>query len=147
VFPVLTPCLPGMVQFQIMRFADPSASVSGLATNPCGTGRGSDRGSNRAAARAAVGGGGEVAGERQERTWGWFLRQALRSSARRPRAIPPDMAAAAVAASSSPRSHARVCLGGLGSLRRRTASVLSPFMQFFHLFSLSFLLFINCSWC
>jgi hypothetical protein len=31
-------------------------------------------------------------------TWGWFLRQALRSSARRPRAIPPDMAAAAVAA-------------------------------------------------
>lgn len=24
-------------------------------------------------------------------TWGWFLRQALRSSARRPRAIPPDM--------------------------------------------------------
>lgn len=25
------------------------------------------------------------------RTWGWFLRQDLRSSARRPRAIPPDM--------------------------------------------------------
>jgi hypothetical protein len=31
----LTPCLPGMVQFQTMRFADPSASESGLATNPC----------------------------------------------------------------------------------------------------------------
>jgi len=46
-----------MVQFQVMRFADPSASVSGLATNPCGTGRGSDRGPNRAAARAAVGRG------------------------------------------------------------------------------------------
>ena len=30
--------------------------------------------------------------ERVVRTCGWFLRQAFRSSARRPRAIPPDMA-------------------------------------------------------
>jgi hypothetical protein len=32
---VLTPCLPGMVQCQTMRFTDPSATVSGFATNPC----------------------------------------------------------------------------------------------------------------
>jgi hypothetical protein len=37
-------------------------------------------------------------------TCGWFLRQALRSSARRPRAIPPDDMTPAAAASPLPRS-------------------------------------------
>lgn len=41
---------------------------------------------------------------RKQGTWGWFLRQALRSSARRPRAIPPDMAAAAAAPALRPRA-------------------------------------------
>lgn len=30
----LTPCLPGMVQCQIMRFTEPSGNVSGFATKP-----------------------------------------------------------------------------------------------------------------
>jgi hypothetical protein len=34
----------------------------------------------------------EIEKRRVVRTCGWFLRQAFRSSARRPRAIPPDMA-------------------------------------------------------
>lgn len=34
---MLTPCLPGIVQCQIMRLTVPSANVSGLATKPYGT--------------------------------------------------------------------------------------------------------------
>jgi hypothetical protein len=45
------------------------------------------------------------------RTWGWFLRQDLRSSARRPRATPPDAIRLGEIALC-------VCRAGLASSRR-----------------------------
>jgi hypothetical protein len=69
---------------------------------------------------------------RRARTWGWFFLQALRSSARRPRAIPPDIAGGGGwLLSSAPLSlGGLLCFVGLGSLRARTAS----FVSFFYLF-------------
>jgi hypothetical protein len=143
-----------MVQFQIMRFADPSASVSGLATNPCRTGRGSDRDSNRAAARAALGKG--EGGPREAGTDVGVV-------------LAPGLALLGKAAARDPSRHGGCGGGGgyqLSSLPRKGFVGLrtwdlgvfhdEPPLYFpllcnhihqFIYFSLSFLLFINCSWC
>jgi hypothetical protein len=88
-----------MMHCQIMRLTDPSGRVSGLATKPCKNQEAPMPPLPLAESRKQTNKfsqGGE--GERKQvarswcggRTCGWFLRQDLRSSARRPRAMPPD---------------------------------------------------------